>query len=154
MFPSSHALKLAHPTWLADLKLKENCDLWFCVWAQPERETSRCGRGCKAAKALVSLCQEERKHTGLCGSLQWAMDGICLHGCFALVFDWAEPNVAGNGRRRSISCPSCNGQAEGNKLLAPLALACGADGSVFVGDFNYIRRIFPSGNVTSVMELR
>ena len=61
---------------------------------------------------------------------------------------------AGNGRRRSISCPSCNGQAEGNKLLAPLALACGAEGSIFVGDFNYIRRIFPSGNVTSVMELR
>eukprot|EP00066_Takifugu_rubripes_P021376 XP_011610642.1 PREDICTED: teneurin-3-like [Takifugu rubripes] len=63
-------------------------------------------------------------------------------------------SIMGNGRRRSISCPSCNGQAEGNKLLAPLALACGADGSVFVGDFNYIRRIFPSGNVTSVMELR
>lgn len=62
--------------------------------------------------------------------------------------------TAGNGRRRSISCPSCNGQAEGNKLLAPLALACGAEGSIFVGDFNYIRRIFPSGNVTSVMELR
>ncbi|TNM86187.1 hypothetical protein fugu_008458, partial [Takifugu bimaculatus] len=62
-------------------------------------------------------------------------------------------SIMGNGRRRSISCPSCNGQAEGNKLLAPLALACGADGSVFVGDFNYIRRIFPSGNVTSVMEL-
>ncbi|KAJ3614554.1 hypothetical protein NHX12_018126 [Muraenolepis orangiensis] len=64
-----------------------------------------------------------------------------------------ERPYAGNGRRRSISCPSCNGQAEGNKLLAPLALACGAEGSIFVGDFNYIRRIFPSGNVSSVMEL-
>uniref|UniRef100_A0A3B3RXL7 Teneurin-3 n=1 Tax=Paramormyrops kingsleyae TaxID=1676925 RepID=A0A3B3RXL7_9TELE len=62
--------------------------------------------------------------------------------------------IMGNGRRRSISCPSCNGQADGNKLLAPVALACGIDGSLFVGDFNYIRRIFPSGNVTSVMELR
>ncbi|KAG9347020.1 hypothetical protein JZ751_005947 [Albula glossodonta] len=61
--------------------------------------------------------------------------------------------IMGNGRRRSISCPSCNGQADGNKLLAPVALACGIDGSLFVGDFNYIRRIFPSGNVTSVMEL-
>ncbi|XP_028657968.1 teneurin-3 isoform X8 [Erpetoichthys calabaricus] len=61
--------------------------------------------------------------------------------------------IMGNGRRRSISCPSCNGQAEGNKLLAPVALACGIDGSLYVGDFNYIRRIFPSGNVTSVMEL-
>ncbi|XP_035525860.1 teneurin-3 [Morone saxatilis] len=62
--------------------------------------------------------------------------------------------VMGNGRRRSISCPSCNGQAQGNKLLAPVALAWGIDGSLFVGDFNYIRRIYPSGNVTSIMELR
>ena len=62
--------------------------------------------------------------------------------------------VMGNGRRRSISCPSCNGQAQGNKLLAPVALAWGIDGSLYVGDFNYIRRIYPSGNVTSVMELR
>ncbi|XP_062332162.1 teneurin-3 isoform X4 [Osmerus eperlanus] len=62
--------------------------------------------------------------------------------------------IMGNGRRRSISCPSCNGQALGNKLLAPVALAWGVDGSLYVGDFNYIRRIYPSGNVTSVMELR
>ncbi|EPY78853.1 hypothetical protein CB1_000998024 [Camelus ferus] len=62
-------------------------------------------------------------------------------------------SIMGNGRRRSISCPSCNGQADGNKLLAPVALACGIDGSLYVGDFNYVRRIFPSGNVTSVLEL-
>uniref|UniRef100_A0A8B9K8X7 Si:dkey-237h12.3 n=1 Tax=Astyanax mexicanus TaxID=7994 RepID=A0A8B9K8X7_ASTMX len=61
--------------------------------------------------------------------------------------------IMGNGRRRSISCPSCNAQAEGNKLLAPVALAWGRDGSLYVGDFNYIRRIYPSGNVSSVMEL-
>ncbi|ELW66251.1 Teneurin-2 [Tupaia chinensis] len=63
-------------------------------------------------------------------------------------------SVMGNGRRRSISCPSCNGLAEGNKLLAPVALAVGIDGSLYVGDFNYIRRIFPSRNVTSILELR
>uniref|UniRef100_A0A6I8PGC2 Teneurin transmembrane protein 4 n=1 Tax=Ornithorhynchus anatinus TaxID=9258 RepID=A0A6I8PGC2_ORNAN len=63
-------------------------------------------------------------------------------------------SVLGNGRRRSISCPSCNGLAEGNKLLAPGALACAADGSLYVGDFNYVRRVLPSGNVTSVLELR
>ncbi|XP_078252785.1 teneurin-3-like isoform X2 [Rhinoraja longicauda] len=62
--------------------------------------------------------------------------------------------IMGNGRRRSISCPSCNGQSEGNKLLAPVALACGNDGSLFIGDFNYIRRVFPSGNVTSILEMR
>uniref|UniRef100_A0A4W3JFF2 Teneurin transmembrane protein 4 n=1 Tax=Callorhinchus milii TaxID=7868 RepID=A0A4W3JFF2_CALMI len=63
-------------------------------------------------------------------------------------------SIMGNGRRRSISCPSCNGLADGNKLLAPVALACGSDGSIYVGDFNYIRRIFPSGNATNVLELR
>ncbi|XP_043918466.1 teneurin-3 isoform X3 [Protopterus annectens] len=63
-------------------------------------------------------------------------------------------SIMGNGRRRSISCPSCNGQADGNKLLAPAALTSGIDGSLYVGDFNYVRRIFPSGNVTSVLELR
>ncbi|KAM9329352.1 teneurin-3 isoform 8-T8 [Gastrophryne carolinensis] len=61
--------------------------------------------------------------------------------------------LMGNGKRRSISCPSCNGQADGNKLLAPVALACGIDGSLYVGDFNFIRRIYPSGNTTSVLEL-
>uniref|UniRef100_A0A8C2FU75 Teneurin transmembrane protein 3 n=1 Tax=Cyprinus carpio TaxID=7962 RepID=A0A8C2FU75_CYPCA len=62
--------------------------------------------------------------------------------------------IMGNGRRRSISCPSCNGRADGKKRLPPVALAGGSNASLFVGDFNYIRRIFPSGNVTSVMELR
>uniref|UniRef100_A0A3B5M046 Uncharacterized protein n=1 Tax=Xiphophorus couchianus TaxID=32473 RepID=A0A3B5M046_9TELE len=84
-------------------------------------------------------------------------NGILYKGNGENVFISQQPpvisSIMGNGRRRSISCPSCNGQAEGNKLLAPLALACGADGSIFVGDFNYIRRIFPSGNVSSVMEL-
>ncbi|XP_061736854.1 teneurin-3 isoform X4 [Nerophis ophidion] len=83
-------------------------------------------------------------------------NGILYKGNGENIFVSQQPpvisSIMGNGRRRSISCPSCNGQAEGNKLLAPLALACGADGSVYVGDFNYIRRIFPSGNVTSVME--
>ncbi|XP_067842364.1 teneurin-4 isoform X8 [Heptranchias perlo] len=62
-------------------------------------------------------------------------------------------SIMGNGRRRSISCPSCNGLAAGNKLLAPVALTCGSDGSIYVGDFNYVRRIFPSGNVTNILEL-
>uniref|UniRef100_A0A8C2G035 Teneurin-4 n=1 Tax=Cyprinus carpio TaxID=7962 RepID=A0A8C2G035_CYPCA len=63
-------------------------------------------------------------------------------------------SIMGNERRRSISCPSRNGLADGNKLLAPVALACGSDGSLYVGDFNYLRRIFTTGNVTSVLELR
>ncbi|KAM6986662.1 teneurin-2 [Aplochiton taeniatus] len=64
-------------------------------------------------------------------------------------------SVMGNGRRRSISCPSCSGLAEGNKLLAPVALACGPDGSLYVGDLNFIRRVYhPAMNTTAVLELR
>ncbi|KAK6298562.1 hypothetical protein J4Q44_G00316170 [Coregonus suidteri] len=85
------------------------------------------------------------------------LQGILYKGSGENQFISLQPpvisTVMGNGRRRSISCPSCNGQALGNKLLAPLALAWGIDGSLYVGDFNYIRRIYPSGNVTSVMEL-
>uniref|UniRef100_A0A8C5EEW8 Teneurin-2 n=1 Tax=Gouania willdenowi TaxID=441366 RepID=A0A8C5EEW8_GOUWI len=62
-------------------------------------------------------------------------------------------SIMGNGRRRSISCPSCNGLADGNKLLAPVALAMGVDGSLYVGDLNFIRRVYPSMNVTSILEL-
>ncbi|XP_071773638.1 teneurin-4 isoform X5 [Centroberyx gerrardi] len=97
----------------------------------------------------------------------WAVDkhhalniqsGILHMGNGENVFISQQPpvigSVMGNGRRRSISCPSCNGLADGNKLLAPVALACGSDGSLYVGDFNYVRRIFTTGNVTSVLELR
>ncbi|XP_057705538.1 teneurin-2 isoform X7 [Corythoichthys intestinalis] len=63
-------------------------------------------------------------------------------------------SVMGNGRRRSISCPSCNGLADGNKLLAPVALAMGIDGSLYVGDLNFVRRVFPSMNTTGILELR
>ncbi|XP_036379403.1 teneurin-4-like isoform X6 [Megalops cyprinoides] len=84
--------------------------------------------------------------------------GILHKGNGENVFISQQPSVIGsimgNGRRRSISCPSCNGLADGNKLLAPVALACGSDGSLYVGDFNYVRRIFSTGNVTSVLELR
>uniref|UniRef100_A0AAZ3S2E3 Teneurin-2 n=1 Tax=Oncorhynchus tshawytscha TaxID=74940 RepID=A0AAZ3S2E3_ONCTS len=63
-------------------------------------------------------------------------------------------SIMGNGRRRSISCPSCSGLAEGNKLLAPMALACGGDGSLYVGDLNFVRRVYPTLNTTAVLELR
>ncbi|XP_041079118.1 teneurin-2-like isoform X1 [Polyodon spathula] len=63
-------------------------------------------------------------------------------------------SIMGNGRRRSITCPSCSGLADGNKLLAPVALAVGIDGSLYIGDLNFVRRVFPSMNTTSILELR
>ncbi|XP_058392655.1 teneurin-1 isoform X7 [Diceros bicornis minor] len=62
--------------------------------------------------------------------------------------------VMGNGHQRSVACTNCNGPAHNNKLFAPVALASGPDGSVYVGDFNFVRRIFPSGNSVSILELR
>lgn len=44
--------------------------------------------------------------------------------------------------------------ADGNKLLAPVALAAGIDGSLYVGDLNFVRRVYPSLNTTRVLELR
>ncbi|XP_072520138.1 teneurin-2 isoform X2 [Salminus brasiliensis] len=84
--------------------------------------------------------------------------GILHKGSGENVFVSQQPpvitSVMGNGRRRSISCPSCNGLADGNKLLAPVALAAGIDGSLYVGDLNFVRRVYPSLNTTRVLELR
>ncbi|XP_060741578.1 teneurin-2 [Tachysurus vachellii] len=84
--------------------------------------------------------------------------GILHKGCGENVFVCQQPpvitSIMGNGRRRSISCPSCNGLADGNKLLAPVALAAGIDGSLYVGDLNFVRRVYPSLNTTRVLELR
>uniref|UniRef100_A0A8D0CGR6 Teneurin transmembrane protein 1 n=1 Tax=Scleropages formosus TaxID=113540 RepID=A0A8D0CGR6_SCLFO len=62
--------------------------------------------------------------------------------------------VMGNGNMRTIPCPSCNGPALGSKLFAPVAIACGSDGSIYVGDFNFIRRILPNGYAISILEMR
>uniref|UniRef100_A0A8C9VTN2 Teneurin transmembrane protein 2 n=1 Tax=Scleropages formosus TaxID=113540 RepID=A0A8C9VTN2_SCLFO len=84
--------------------------------------------------------------------------GILHKGSGENVFVSQQPpvitSVMGNGRRRSISCPSCNGVADGNKLLAPVALAVGVDGSLYVGDLNFVRRVYPSLNTTAILELR
>ncbi|NXA45903.1 TEN1 protein, partial [Nothocercus julius] len=61
--------------------------------------------------------------------------------------------VMGNGHQRSVSCSTCNGLALSSKLFAPVALASGPDGSVYIGDFNFVRRVFPSGNSISILEL-
>lgn len=84
--------------------------------------------------------------------------GILHKGSGENIFVTEQPpvitSVMGNGRRRSISCPSCNGLADGNKLLAPVALAMGIDGSLYVGDLNFVRRVYPSMNTTGILELR
>lgn len=62
--------------------------------------------------------------------------------------------VMGTGLQRPLNCPDhCNGIAKDARLLTPIALASGADGSLFVGDFNLVRRITPEGKVFTVLQL-
>ncbi|CAL8262825.1 unnamed protein product [Lota lota] len=63
--------------------------------------------------------------------------------------------VMGNGFYRSVPCgPGCSGAARDMMLFAPVALACGSDGSLYVGDFNFIRRVHPDGYTRTVLELK
>ncbi|XP_071056324.1 teneurin-a isoform X2 [Onthophagus taurus] len=63
--------------------------------------------------------------------------------------------VMGTGLQRTLDCPGqCGGPAKDAKLLTPGSLASGPDGSIYVGDFNLVRRITPEGNVYTVLQLR
>lgn len=63
--------------------------------------------------------------------------------------------VMGNGFYRSVPCgPSCSGAARDMMLFAPVALASGPDGSLYVGDFNFIRRVHPDGYTRTILELK
>ena len=63
--------------------------------------------------------------------------------------------VLGNGRQRRLDCRNCDGDAENSRLMAPVALASGRDGSLYVGDFNHIRKLSASRReVASILELR
>lgn len=58
----------------------------------------------------------------------------------------------GNGYQRPLECVTeCNGIASKQRLLAPVALAAAADGTIFVGDFNLVRRVMVDGTVHNVV---
>ena len=62
--------------------------------------------------------------------------------------------VLGNGKPRRGNCRGCDGKAQNNRLLAPVALASGRDGSLYVGDFNFIRKLSANReDVASILEL-
>ncbi|XP_064637221.1 teneurin-m-like isoform X2 [Lineus longissimus] len=63
--------------------------------------------------------------------------------------------VLGNGRRRKLDCKGCEGPSQDNRLLAPVALASGLDGSLYVGDYNFIRKLASSRqHVMSILEMK
>ena len=41
-----------------------------------------------------------------------------------------------------------------SSLLLPVCIAVGADGSVFIGDYELIRKVHPGGNMTTVVDFR
>lgn len=61
----------------------------------------------------------------------------------------------GTGQQRALACNGrCDGAAIDAQLLTPVALTSGPDGSLYVGDFNLVRRITPDGKVHTVLQLR
>lgn len=59
----------------------------------------------------------------------------------------------GDGQQRPLHCPYCNGLGKEQRLLAPVALASGPDGSLYIGDFNLVRRLLPDGTISTIVEL-
>ncbi|XP_039745810.1 teneurin-m isoform X3 [Pararge aegeria] len=60
----------------------------------------------------------------------------------------------GDGRQRALDCGNeCSGAAVKQRLLAPVALVAAPDGSIFVGDFNLVRKINTDGTVRTVVKL-
>lgn len=64
--------------------------------------------------------------------------------------------VMGDGQQRRLECSSseCEGPAKRKSLLGPKSLAVGPDGSIFVADYNLIRRIDPDGTVTTLLKIK
>ena len=87
-------------------------------------------------------------------------EGILYKGDGSNVFLRERPrlifNLMGDGSQRDLECEDCdvNSQALEQKLLSPVAVVSGADGSVYVGDYNLIRRIMPDGTVRTLFKLR
>ncbi len=64
----------------------------------------------------------------------------------------------GTGEQRNLDCFSSgecvSGPASRQKLLGPKALASGPDGSVYVADYDLVRRISPDGQATTLLKLK
>ncbi|XP_021940923.1 teneurin-m isoform X3 [Zootermopsis nevadensis] len=84
-------------------------------------------------------------------------EGILQKGDGSNIYLKHKPRVIltsmGDGHQRPLECFDCDGQASKQRLLAPVALAASPDGSIFVGDFNLVRRILVDGTVRTIVRL-
>ncbi|KAJ0179603.1 hypothetical protein K1T71_005315 [Dendrolimus kikuchii] len=83
-------------------------------------------------------------------------EGILQKGDGANIYLKHKPRLIittmGDGRQRELECTD-TGAATKARLLAPVALAAAPDGSIFVGDFNLVRKINTDGTVRTVVKL-
>ncbi|XP_032454288.1 teneurin-m isoform X5 [Nasonia vitripennis] len=84
-------------------------------------------------------------------------EGILQKGDGSNIYLKHKPRVIlttmGDGHQRPLECYDCDGQASKQRLLAPVALATAPDGSIFVGDFNLVRKILVDGTVKTIVRL-
>ncbi|XP_071744523.1 teneurin-m isoform X2 [Lepeophtheirus salmonis] len=86
-------------------------------------------------------------------------EGILYRGDGSNVYLKGRPRliftVMGSNNRRGVDCSSgCDyTPASKQNLLSPVSIVTGHDGSIFVGDFDYIRRIKPDGTASVLLKL-
>ncbi|RWS31000.1 N-acetylglucosamine-1-phosphodiester alpha-N-acetylglucosaminidase-like protein [Leptotrombidium deliense] len=84
--------------------------------------------------------------------------GVFQKGDGSAIYFKKQSRVAstliGDGKPRSLTCAQreCDGLAKSNRLLSPLTLTSGPDGSVYVGDANLVRKITADGYVFSIFK--
>ncbi|VDM44506.1 unnamed protein product [Toxocara canis] len=61
--------------------------------------------------------------------------------------------LIGGDQQRPITCPFCSEPSSSARLFRPEALCVGSDGSLYVGDYNLIRKLTPTGSLVTVLEL-
>jgi hypothetical protein len=101
----------------------------------------------------VDYCTYHNSHV-----LLHALTGVLHKGDGTNIYLRERPKrssmIVGNGRARTADCRGCDGKAAGKSLLAPIALASGRDGSLYIGDFNYIRKLSPNReDISSILEI-
>lgn len=64
--------------------------------------------------------------------------------------------LMGSGAQRDFQCEktACEGPAATADLLNVVTMTTGPDGSIYVGDYNLIRKIDPAGNVFTILHFR
>ncbi|XP_071950673.1 teneurin-3-like isoform X2 [Antedon mediterranea] len=123
-------------------------------------------QGCKEIlwdKKAVGIQGYDLNYSGLAG---WNLpmlytynpvQGVVTSGDGSHIFLQNEPmvitTIMGNGKLRSLTCSQCNGLAKDAKMRAPVALAADSRGNIYVGDYNFIRKIDLGGDTSKLVKL-